>query len=70
MLFKTITMNFSTLVHILVESITPLAQPKASLEAYISVMQLPLKVTSSKPVISSSLFSFLFFGNMLRSNRY
>ena len=70
MRFQTITMNFSTLVHILVESITPLAQPKAYLEAYISVIQLPLTVTSSKPVISTSLFSFFFFGNMLRYNRY
>ena len=70
MSFKTITTNLSTIVHLLVEPITSIAKPKASKEAYISIMQLPLIVTSSKPVISPSLFSFFFFGNMLISNRY
>ena len=70
MRFKTITMNLSTIVHLIVEPITFLAKPKASLEEYISIRQLPWTVTSSKPVISPSLFSFFFFGNMLRSNRY
>ena len=34
MYFKTITMNLLTIVHPLVEPITSLAKPKASLEAY------------------------------------
>ena len=70
MCFKTITTNLSTIVHLLVEPITSLAKPKASLEASISIRQLPWTVTSSKPVIYSSLFSFFFFGNIMRSNRY
>ena len=67
---KTITMNLSTIVHLIVEPITSLSKPKASLEASIYIRQLPWTLTSSKPVISPSLFSFLFFGNMLSSNRY
>ena len=70
MRFKKITTNFSTTLHLLVEPITSLEKPKAFLEAYISIRQLPWTVTSSKPVISHSMFSFLFFRNMLRSNRY
>ena len=68
--FKTIAMNLLTIVHLLVKPITSLAKPKASLEAYFSIRQPPWTVTYSKPVISPSLFSFFFFGNMLRSNRY
>ena len=68
---KTVTMNMSTIVHpLIVETITSVAKPKASLEASISIRQLPWTVTSSKPVISPSLFIFFFFGNMLRSNGY
>ena len=37
MRFKIITTNLSTIVHLLVEPITSLAKPKASLEAYISI---------------------------------
>ena len=70
MRFKTITTNLSTIVHLLVEPITSLAKPKASLETSISIRQLPWTVTSSKPVISPFLFCYFFFGNMLRSNRY
>ena len=70
MRFKTMTTNLSTIVHIFVETITSLAKPKASLEAFISIRKISWTVTSSKPVISPSLFSFLFFGNMLISNRY
>ena len=70
MRFKTITTNLMTVVHLIVEPITFLAKPKAYLEASISIRQLPGTVTSSKPVISPSLFSFLFFGNILRHNRY
>ena len=71
MYFKTITMNLLTIVHpFLVETITSVAKPKAYLEAYISIRKLPWTVTSSKPGIYSSQFSFLFFGKMLRSNRY
>ena len=70
MRFKTITMNLSKIVHLLVEPDTALAKSKASLEASISIRQLPWTVTSSNPVISPSLFSFLFFGDMLISNRY
>ena len=68
--FKTITMNLLTIVHLFVEPITSIAKPKASLEAYFSVRQLPFTVNSSKPVISPSLLSFFFFYNMLISNRY
>ena len=35
-----------------------------------SIMQIPLTITSTRPVVSPSLFSFFFFGNMLRFNRY
>ena len=68
--FKTVTMNLFTIVQLIFETITSLAKPKASLEAYFSISQLPCTVNSSKPVISPSLFSFFFFGNMIRSNRY
>ena len=68
--FKTIQMNLLTILHPLVEPITSLARPKASLEASFYIRQLTWTVTSSKPVVSPSLFSFFFFGNMLISNRY
>ena len=68
--FKTITVNLLTIVHPLVEPITSLAKPKAYLEASFSIRQLPWTVASTKPVVSPSLFSFFFFRNMLRSNRY
>ena len=38
--FQKITMNLSTIVHLLVEPITSLAKPKASLEASIYIRQL------------------------------
>ena len=41
MRFKTITSNLLRIVHLLVELITSLANPKASIEAYISIRQLP-----------------------------
>ena len=41
MLFKTVTTNLSTLVHLLVEPIVSLAKQKASMEASISIRQLP-----------------------------
>ena len=50
--------------------IISLAKQKASLEASISIRKLPWTVTSSKPVINTSLFSFFFSRNMLRSTRY
>ena len=68
--FKKITMNLLKIVQPLVEPITSLAKPKAYLEAYFSIRQLPWKVTSSEPVISPSLLSFFFLCNILRSNRY
>ena len=62
---KKVTMNMSTIVHpFIVETMTSVAKPKASLEEYISIRQLLLTVTSSKPVISPSQLSFLFFGKM------
>ena len=67
---KKIMMNFLKIVHPLVEPITSLAKPKASLEAYFFIRQLPLTVTFTKHVVSPSLFSFFFFGHMLISNRY
>ena len=41
MRFKTIMTNLSTIVHLLVEPITSLGKPKASLEEYIYVRQIP-----------------------------
>ena len=70
MYFKTITMNLLTIVHLLVGPITYLAKLKAYMETSFLIMQLPWTVTSSKPVISPSLLSFLFFCNMLKFNRY
>ena len=67
--FKTITTNLLKIVQLLVDPITSLAIPMASLEAYISIWQPHWIVISSKPVVYPYLFSF-FFGNMLRSNRY
>ena len=67
---NTITINLLKIVHPLVEPITYLAKPKASAEASFSICQIPWTVTSTKPVVSFSPFSFFFFGNMLRSNRY
>ena len=70
MRFKTITMNLSIILHLLVEPITYIEKPKASMEASISIRKLTWTVTSSNPVIYPSLYSFLFFGYMLISNRY
>ena len=70
MYFKTITMNLLTIVHLLFEPITSLANPKAYLEESFSIGQLPWTVTSSETEIFPSLFSFFFFRNILRSNRY
>ena len=70
MYFKTIKMNLLTIVHLLVEPIASLAKPKDSLEAYISIRQLPLTVTSINTVIYPSLFGFFFLVNILKSNRY
>ena len=70
MCFKTITTNLLTIIHLIVEPIKSLAKLKASLEAFIYIRKIPGTVTSSKPVISSSLFIFFFYGNMLRSNKY
>ena len=41
MRFKTITENFSTIVHLLVEPIISLAKPKAYVEASISIRKIP-----------------------------
>ena len=68
--FKTITTNLLTIVHLLVEPITSLVKPKDYLEVSISIRQLPWTGTSSKPIIYPSLLRLLFFGNMIRSNRY
>ena len=63
--FKKITMNLLTIVHpFIVETMTSIAKPNSYLEASISIRQLPLTGTSSKPVISPSQLSFLFFGQM------
>ena len=67
---KKITANLLTILHLLVEHITPLEKPKASLEAYISIRQPTCTVIYSNPVISLSLYSFFYFGSMLRSNIY
>ena len=67
--FKIFTRNLYTIVHLLVEPIISQAKPKASMEAYISIMWLLRTVTSCMPVISPYLFSFFFSGNILRSNR-
>ena len=40
MCFKTITMNLLTIVHPLVEPITSLAKPKASMEGYVFIRKL------------------------------
>ena len=68
--YKTIMANLLTIVCLLVEPITSLVKPKASLAAYISIRETPWTVTSSKPVIYTSLSILLSFVNMLRSNRY
>ena len=65
---KIITANLLKIVGLLVEHITSIAKPKASLERYLSLKKTPWKVSSSKPVISPSLSSFFSFGSMLRSN--
>ena len=67
---RTITANLLTKVRHLVEFIKYLAKPKASLEAYISISQTTQTLTSSKTVISSSIYSVFYFGSILRSNRY
>ena len=69
MRLKKITTNLSTIVHLLVEPITSLKK-KASLEESIYIIKITLKVTSCKPVISTPLFRFFLFGNILTSNRY
>ena len=67
MYFKTITAKLATIVRLRVEPITSLAKSKASLEAYLFIIQPPWTVNSSKLVISPSLSSLFSFGNMLRS---
>ena len=65
---KTITSNLLTVVGLLVEPSTPIAKPKASIKAYLSIRPPPWTVTSSKPVIYPSLSCFFSLSSMLRSN--
>ena len=65
---KSITANLLTIVGLLVENITSLAKPKASLEASLSIRKPPLTLTYSKPVISPSLSSLISFRSILRYN--
>ena len=65
---KAVTDNLLTVLCLLVEPSTAITKPKGSIEAYLSISQHPIILTSSIPVISTSLSSFLFFRIMLRSN--
>ena len=65
---KAVTANLLKVVGCLVEPITYIAKSKGYLEESISIIQPPIKVTSSNMVISPSLYRFFFFGGMLRSN--
>ena len=67
---KTITVNFLTIVRLLVGPITSLAKLKAYLEAYVSIRQPPWRLTSVKSVIYPSLSGFFYFGSKLINNRY
>ena len=57
---KAVTANLLTVVGLIVYSSAAISKPKVYLEAYLSIMQPPITVTSSSPVISTSLSSFFF----------
>ena len=67
---KTITANLLKIVHLIVETITYFENPKATIEASLSIQQPPWRITSSKPVISPSLSRIVSFRTMLRYNRH
>ena len=60
--------NMLTVVGLIVQPSTAIAKPKDSLEAYIFICKTTVKGTSSNTVISTSLYIFFSFSNILRSN--
>ena len=69
MRYKSVTVNLVTVVGPLVESsITAIANTEGSLEAYLSIRENPITVTSNRPVIPPYLPISLFFSNMLIPN--
>ena len=65
---KAVTPNLFTAVGFLIEPSTSITKPKDYLEVCLSIMQPPIALTSSSPVIPPSLPSSFFFSIMLRSN--
>ena len=65
MRYKTNTANLLTILGLLVEHVTSLAKPKASIEAYIAIRKTYYIVTSIKPVIYPSVSRLFSFRSML-----
>ena len=57
---KAHTANLLTLVGLIIGPIIFIAKTKGSMEAYLSIIQIPLTVTSSNPIKSTSLSGFFF----------
>ena len=64
---KSVTANLLKVVGILVEPSIDIVKPKGHIEAYLSIGQPHITVTSSSPVIYPSLYISFFFSSMLRS---
>ena len=68
---KAVTTNCFTLVGLLVRLSTSIEKPKGSIVAYPSIRWNPVTLTSTNTVVSSSLFSYLFFSSTTRNkSRY
>ena len=65
---KLVTTQVFTVVGLLVELGKAIAKPKCSIEAYPSIRQMSVTVTSGSPVIYYSLFSSSFFSSTLKSH--
>ena len=68
MCYKAVTDKFLTILGLLVEPIASIEKPKGYTEAYISIRQPKITLTSSNPIISPSLSILFFFISMLISN--
>ena len=65
---KAVTEKMFTVVGLLVELSTYIEKPKGYIEASLSIRRPSVTVTYNSPVISSSLFSLVFFRSELQSH--
>ena len=65
---KAITTNLFTVLGLLVWPNTSIAEPKGSIEEYITIRKTSIKVTYISPVIPPYLHSSFFYSSILRFN--